>query len=49
MQQGLDITAVINGLEITLDPIVKDQISQLVNQIAIAINEILVIPIVSIN
>ena len=40
-QQGsLDITAVIDALELDLDPIVTAQISQVVNQIAIAINEI---------
>ena len=41
----LDITAVINALELDLDPIVEEQISQIVNQIAIAINEITDIPI----
>ena len=40
MQQGLDIAAVITGLELDLDPIVTAQISQLVNQIAIAISDI---------
>ena len=39
-QEGLDIAAVIDALELDLDPIVTAQISQLVNQIAIAINEI---------
>ena len=43
--EGLDITAVINALELDLDPIVTFQISQIVNQIAIAINEITGIPI----
>ena len=43
--EGLDITAVINALELDLDPIVTAQISQIVNQIAIAINEITGIPI----
>ena len=40
MQEGLDITAVIDALELDLDPIVTAQISQLVNQIAIAVSEI---------
>ena len=39
-QEDLDITAVIDALELDLDPIVTAQISQLVNQIAIAISEI---------
>ena len=40
-QQGsLDIAAIIDALEIDLDPIVTAQISQIVNQIAIAISEI---------
>ena len=43
--EGLDIAAVINALELDLDPIVTAQISQLVNQIAIAINELTGIPI----
>ena len=43
--EGLDIPAVINALELDLDPIVTAQISQIVNQIAIAINEITGIPI----
>ena len=43
--EGLDIAAVINALELDLDPIVTAQISQIVNQIAIAINEITGIPI----
>ena len=38
--EGLDITAVINALELELEPIVTAQIYQIVNQIAIAINEI---------
>jgi hypothetical protein len=38
--EGLDITAVINALELDLDPIVTAQISQIVNQIAIAVSEI---------
>ena len=33
MQQGLDIEAIIASLEVDLDPIVRAQISQLVNQI----------------
>ena len=36
----LDITAVINALELDLDPIVTAQISQIVNQIAIAVSDI---------
>ena len=43
--EGLDIAAVINALELDLDQIVTAQISQIVNQIAIAINEITGIPI----
>ena len=43
--EGLDIAAVINAIELDLDPIVTFQISQIVNQIAIAINEITGIPI----
>ena len=43
--EGLDIAAVIDALELDLDPIVTAQISQIVNQIAIAINEITGIPI----
>jgi len=43
--EGLDIPAVIDALELDLDPIVTAQISQIVNQIAIAINEITGIPI----
>ena len=39
-EEGLDITAVIDALELDLDPIVTAQISQIVNQIAIAISEI---------
>ena len=39
-QESLDIAAVIDGLEVDLVPIVTAQISQLVNQIAIAISEI---------
>ena len=38
--RSLDITAVINALELDLDPIVTAQISQIVNQIAIAISDI---------
>ena len=34
------MTAVLDGLEVTLVPIVTAQISQLVNQIAIAVSEI---------
>ena len=44
-KEGLDIAAVIDALEIDLDPIVTAQISQIVNQIAIAVNEITGIPI----
>ena len=43
--EGLVIPAVIDALELDLDPIVTAQISQIVNQIAIAINEITGIPI----
>jgi Collagen triple helix repeat (20 copies) len=39
-EEGFDVIAVIDALEITLGPIVEEQISQLVNQIAIAISEI---------
>jgi hypothetical protein len=39
-QESLDIAAIIDGLELDLDPIVTAQISQLVNQIAIAISNI---------
>ena len=39
-KEVLTLTAVLDGLEVTLDPIVTAQISQLVNQIAIAISEI---------
>ena len=39
-EESLDIAAIIDALEITLGPIVTDQISQLVNQIAIAISDI---------
>src|SRR5215208_6067339 len=44
-QEDLDISAIIDALEITLGPIVEEQITQIVNQIAIAINEITGIPI----
>ena len=44
-EQGLDAEAVIASLEDDLGPIVTAQISQLVNQIAIAINKITGIPI----
>ena len=44
-KEGLDVAAVIDALEITLGPIVTAQISQIVNQIAIAINAITGIPI----
>ena len=43
--EGLDITAVIDALELDLNPIVTAQISQLVNQIAIAVSEITSEPI----
>ena len=33
MQQGLDIEAVLDSLEVDLDPIVRAQISLLINQI----------------
>ena len=39
-EESLDVAAIIDALEITLGPIVEEQISQLVNQIAIAISEI---------
>ena len=39
-QESLDIAAVLDALEIILGPIVTAQISQLVNQIAIAVSEI---------
>ena len=39
-QESIDIAAVLDGLEDTLVPIVTAQISQLVNQIAIAVSEI---------
>ena len=39
-RRSLDVVAVLDALEITLGPIVTAQISQLVNQIAIAISEI---------
>ena len=39
-EESLDIAAIINALELDLDPIVTAQISQLVNQIAIAISDI---------
>ena len=38
--QGLDIEAIINSLEVDLEPIVLGQINQLVNQIVIAIETI---------
>ena len=44
-EQGLDIEAVIAILEDNLGPIVTTQISQLINQIAIAINKITGIPV----
>ena len=40
-QQGLDIEAVLEGLEVTLVPIVEDQISKLVLTIVAAINDLL--------
>ena len=42
---SLDVAAILDALEITLGPIVTAQISQIVNQIAIAINQITDIPI----
>ena len=39
-KEGLDVAAVIDALELDLEPIVTAQISQLVNQIAIAVSEI---------
>ena len=44
-EESLDVAAILDALEITLGPIVTAQISQIVNQIAIAINEITGIPI----
>ena len=40
-EQGLDIQAVIDGLEVTLVPIVEEQISKLVLTIVAAINDLL--------
>ena len=40
-EQGLDIQAVLEGLEVTLVPIVEDQISKLVLTIVAAINDLL--------
>ena len=40
-EQGLDIDAVIDGLEVTLVPIVEAQISKLVLTIVAAINDLL--------
>ena len=40
-EQGLDIDAVLDGLEVTLVPIVEDQISKLVLTIVAAINDLL--------
>ena len=45
-EQGLDIDAVLEGLEVTLVPIVEDQISKLVLTIVAAINDLLVTSIV---
>ena len=39
-EQGLDVEAVIASLEVDLNPIVRAQISQVINQIAITISEI---------
>ena len=40
-EQGLDIQVVLDGLEITLVPIVEEQISELVLTIVAAINDLL--------
>jgi len=40
-EQGLDIQAVLTGLEVTLVPIVEEQISKLVLTIVVAINDLL--------
>ena len=45
-EQGLDIQAVLAGLEVTLVPIVEDQISKIALTIVEAINDLLVTSIV---
>ena len=40
-EQGLDIQAVLDGLEVTLVPIVEEQISKLVLTIVASINDLL--------